>query len=197
MEQVSKFETTKGIDHQNFGLSKADFDQMLEQLKAGDQGLFQTIFLNHFEDCLHYLKSTWKLSHTEAYDVSMDTLLLFRRKLLEGKIRHGNMRFLFTRMAYQLHLKARKKEAQIREVPPEEWWPDEEEPFDEEVLSALGKAWEKLCQDCSALLKRFYFEQFSLQELSQQMEVTAPGLRKRKQRCVEKLRGYFAQYYQH
>ena len=198
MEQVSKsgaLEETKSSQSRNFGLNKAGFDQLLLQLKNGNESLFQTIFLDHFEDCMQYLKSTYRMSHIAAYDASMDALLLFRKKLLEGKIQHGNMRFLFTRMAYQLHLKALQKQDQIQQIPVQEWWPDDEDEFDEEAMQALEKAWNKLCHDCSNILKQFYFYKTTLQDLSTQMNINAASLRKRKQRCVEKLRSHFAKFY--
>ena len=91
--------TTAALLTKNFGLSEEEFVQLKAQLVRGDEKLFQVIFFAHFESCMNYLKHQYKVPHEKAYDVTMDALLLFRRKILEGKVRYGNLRFLFTQMA--------------------------------------------------------------------------------------------------
>ena len=180
----------------NFGLSPKDYIELCNKLKAGDESLFQTIFLAHFEDCMKYLQRKYNLQHEQAYDTTMDTLLLFRRRILDGKISYGNIRFLFTQMASQLYLKATNKTPQLVEESALSGMLDEvEESIDGEVLSALNKAWEQLCDNCMQLLKRFYYEKASLKEIAEDQQKNAAALRKQKQRCVEKLRVHFKQVY--
>lgn len=178
----------------NFGLTPEAFDLLLHKLKARDETLFQTIFLAHFEDCMNYLKSRFSLQHERAYDITMDTLLIFRRRLLEGKIRYGNIRFLFTRMASQLYLKEINRQLPKEEMSEIQAMLDEtEEPIDEESLGLLRQAWEKLCETCQNLLRRFYYHQATLKEIAEEQQKNAAALRKQKQRCVEKLRLHFKQ----
>ncbi|MBR9920724.1 MAG: sigma-70 family RNA polymerase sigma factor [Bacteroidetes bacterium] len=188
--------TTEALPVKNFGLSQESFEQLVVQLKSGDESLFETIFLNHFEDCRNYLVKNNGLSRELAYDMTMDALLLFRKKLQEGKIKYGNLRFLLTRMAHQLYLKSIRKDGKIKEISADELLISyETEEVEPEVMSALGNAWKELCADCAQILKGFYYQKISLQDMAIEKEVTPASLRKRKQRCVEKLRHCFARYY--
>lgn len=177
---------------QNFGLSKEEFDTLRTQMTLGEETLFKTIFMAHFESCLNYLKHQYKISHERAYDVTMDALLLFRRKLIEGKVKYGNLRFFFTQMASHIYLKeiqrapttAIKTEVQLllHEVTYE---------LDEDELKNLNKAWGKLGNTCKELLKRVYYQNEQLKGIAEEYQKPAASLRKQKQRCIEKLRQYF------
>ncbi|MEM9821773.1 MAG: hypothetical protein AAF985_11905, partial [Bacteroidota bacterium] len=178
---------------QNFGMEEAEFEQVLRQLQAGDETLFETIFLAQFEDCIKFLMSHYKIHYTLAYDVSMDALLRFRKRLLAGKISYGNMRFLFTRMAGQFLSESKKYKTVMLEEAREE--AREEAIIEEEVLDALDQAWKQLCKDCCQLLERFYYQKTALKSIALEQGKTEVALRKRKQRCLDKLRRCFAQYY--
>jgi hypothetical protein len=83
---------------------------MAEQLRSGDQQLFERIFLHHFKPCMQFLMHFKNYSHTNAYDATMNTLLEFRQMILEHKLTYGNLRYLFTRIAVFNALKMAKKE---------------------------------------------------------------------------------------
>ena len=97
--------TSSTVLNNNFGLTEHEFDTLRLQLSEGDDSLFERIILAQFESCLRYLQRQYKLPYEKAYDVSMDALLAFRRRLVEGKIRYGNLRFLFTQQASHIYLK--------------------------------------------------------------------------------------------
>jgi RNA polymerase sigma factor (sigma-70 family) len=180
----------------NFNLLSGEFEELVKRLKAGDETLFQKIFLAHFQDCMTYLKNKFRIEHEVAYDVSMETLLLFRKKLLEGKITYGNIRFLFTQMAGQLYLKQVKKQpvqADLSSLTDQLEW--EEELPEQELYPILNKAWKLLCEDCSQLLQQFYYQKASLKEIAEKKNKSAAAIRKQKQRCMEKLRDGFLNYY--
>lgn len=177
--------------NKNFGLTESEFNQLLEALQAGDDRLFEQVFLAHFQDCMHYLMRTYKASHENAYDVTMDTLLVFRKRLQAGKVGYGNLRFLFTQMAGQHYRRWIKKEnlteelvaIEIAELPNFQFEPSDMQLFD--------RAWVQLGSSCKELLKRFYYDGVSLNEIAQQSAKNAAAIRKQKQRCVEKLRALF------
>ncbi len=183
---------------QNFGLSAEEFEQMLRNMQQGDDSLFERVFLAQFEDCMKYLMNRFKIDRSLAYDASMDALLKFQKRLMEGKIQYGNMRFLFTRMASQFLSKQLKDSPLMANLQEEEeageWQIDELE--DEEVLLALDKAWAQLCDACSKILDHFYYRKNSLKELGMQWGKSEAAMRKQKQRCLEKLRTLFSTYYQ-
>ena len=189
----------EGDPAKNFGIDPQTFDDLVTDLRNGGDQLFQQIFLAHFEDCRSYLQRKNSLSYEVAYDLTMDTLLVFRHKLINGKIGYGNLRFLFTQMAHQQFLKQLRTSVssrpleEVAEVAAE----DQEHQFDDEVKSAFQRSWKVLGDGCKDLLKQFYYEETTLEEIAHNLQKKAPSIRKRKQRCMEKLRLLFAERYTH
>ncbi len=177
----------------NFGLTEQSFEELLQSLREGEDTLYEQLFLSHFEDCMHFLQRQYRASYEDAYDATMETMLEFMKRLQAGKVTYGNLRFLFTQMAGQVYLKWIKKERNktslegidLGEAP---------ETFDEETMQLLHRAWEGLCDNCQKLLKQFYYDGVALKAIANSLEKSPAALRKQKQRCVEKLRGLFAQY---
>ena len=182
-----------GQASQNFGLTQEEFNTMLKALQAGNETLFERVFLSQFEESRSYLMKKYNISSSQAYDVTMDALLKFRRRLLVGKIKYGNMRFLFTRMASQFLSETFKlREVVIMDMSEEE----EEEKLDQSVLDALDRAWKGLGEKCSNVLHKYYYKRIKLKDLAVQLERSEAAIRKQKQRCLEQLRLLFLKYYQ-
>lgn len=177
----------------NFNLSSEEFDQMLSALQNGDESLFEQIFLSHFKACCRFLEDRFQASPTDAYDASMEALLKFHKRLKEGKIRYGNLRYLFTQMAGQIYMKW-KRGPQSQAIPENFDLIDEtSDRFNRETMVIFGKAWQKLCQECQGLLQAFYYEKTSLVDIAKKTGKTDVALRKQKQRCLQKLRKHFQQ----
>lgn len=175
----------------NFNLTEDRFNQLRDQLRSGNEELFEQIFLTHFEDCKSFLIKKYNCRPEDAYDASMETMLVFRKKIIEGKIVHDNLRFLFTRMAGQTlirDLKQRKKEHNLgNQIQPDQ----QEETKD---YTVLNKAWDKLGEDCKYLLKNFYYNQIPLKEIAEHTDGSYAAIRKQKERCIHRLRQLFKQY---
>lgn len=179
----------------NFGLSEAQFLTLLTELQQGQETLFEQVFLAHFEDCLRYIQHKYQTNRATAYDVTMDTLLRFRQRLIQGKIKYGNMRFLFTQMAGQHYLKSLQGQQATNTIHHLELAAPLEH-IDEDITEALEKAWASLCQKCQHLLKGFYYDHITLKKLSMLLQHSSEAAtRKQKQRCVDKLRHTFFLHY--
>ena len=190
----TKIKYLPGKKQQNFGMREREFDEMVLQLQAGNEQLFEHVFLAHFGSCVKYLMHKYKTDYDKAYDTTMDTMLVFRKRILAGKVSYGNLRFLFTQMASQLLSKTFKsvtyelsEEHNNRiEIPNER----------EAILDILDQAWNVLCAECSHLLKAFYYDKTPLKVLAKRKGKSDAALRKEKQRCLEKLRVHFLKKYQ-
>jgi len=194
MRQRSSVKHTPAQLKQNFGLTEAAFEEILERMKAGDEALFEKVFLAQFEACMSFLMYRYKVSRSVAYDVSMDALLKFRKRLLAGKISYGNMRYLFTRMASQF-LSDTTKHPTLMLEDMEDDRIDETE-VEDETLDALDMAWSQLGNECKNLLDHFYYKKVALKSIAIQRGKSEAALRKQKQRCLEKLRLHFSKFYQ-
>jgi len=173
----------------NFGLKELEFEEMVLKLKNGDELVFEKIFLNHFQSCIAYLMQNHRIDRELAYDITMDTLLDFRTKLIQGKISYGNLRFLFTKMATQKHLKyvAKSKKSQnITSL-------FESEDLEEDLV-ILEKAMSKLGENCRDILKLNYYDKMTLNNIATLKNISHAALRKQKQRCIFTLKNLFKQF---
>ncbi len=175
----------------NFDLSEDSFHEMIARMKKGDNSIFEVIFLSHFDSCLSYVQTKYNASHRNAYDASMNAMLAFCKGLIDGAIVYGNLRFLFTQMAGQYYLKWLRKDKVKRSIEGIDLAEEEEDSFDEKSLNKLDKAWELLGKECQNLLQAFYFKNKQLKDIAGKYEKSPSAIRKQKQRCIEKLRGYF------
>ncbi len=177
----------------NFGLTEEEFDVLLRALQNGDQRLYEQTFLNHFQPCMQYLQRAYGASHSDAYDATMDTLLVFCKRLRAGKITYGNLRFLFTRIAGQVYFRSKKKQGPLLDTEELPEITEVIDTVDPDALNILNKAWQELCDGCRALLKAFYYENINLNEYASAQGRTHAAVRKQKQRCVKKLSLLFTQ----
>ncbi|QMU64101.1 MAG: hypothetical protein GKR88_07225 [Flavobacteriaceae bacterium] len=182
------------VAFKNFGLTQLEFEIMLEDMKMGNETLFEKIFLSQFEETITYLMHRYKVHYAQAYDVTMDTLLQFRIRLLGGKITYGNMRFLFTQMASQVLLDTFKtKETSLENI--NHILTENKMESNELLLDYLNKVWDMLSEKCQQLLKNYYYNKIPLNKIAIMSRESDQTLRKRKQRCLETLRTSFMKYY--
>ena len=180
----------KRLMKKNFGLTKTQFDELVNQLQSGINTIFERVFLSHFQDCRIYLVRQLNAPTEVAYDVTMDALLEFMKRLKEGKITYGNLRFLFTKMASQIYLKRIKKESHITQID-EIDLPIEMIEVEPSDLAILEQCWDQLQERCQKILKAFYYDNIQLKELADKLEKSPTALRKQKQRCMEHLKELF------
>jgi RNA polymerase sigma factor (sigma-70 family) len=184
---------------QNFGLKKADFDQLVSDLQGGNEKLFETIFVQHFDSCRSYLMRECSAQADDAYDVTVETIIKFRQMLVENKIQYGNLRFYFTKMAKDAYLKiiAKNKKMPIGELDDNasDFADEATESFDDDQVSALDKSWQLLGDDCKNLLRQNVQEGVQLKEIAQNLEQSEANMRKRKERCMAKLKAIFFDNY--
>ncbi|MEO1264038.1 MAG: hypothetical protein AAFZ15_34855 [Bacteroidota bacterium] len=180
----------------NLGLTEEAFSNLLEQLRIGNEQLFEQIFVQYFKKNLNLLKKKYKATHEDAYDCVMWALMRMRQMLLENKVAYGNLENYFSRIAVTRYIKSqsRKKEFPTEEMP--EFSEDESFFFDEETLGILDRAWSHLGESCQNLLKGFYYDKKELKQLTKILgDSSAANTRKRKERCLKKLRELFFKHY--
>ena len=184
---------------QNFGLKKADFDQLMSDLQSGNEKLFETIFVQHFDSCRSYLVRECAAPNDDAYDVTVETIIKFRQMLVDGKIQYGNLRFYFTKMAKDAYLKiiAKNKKMPVGDLGENtpDFADEATESFDDEQVAALEKSWILLDDACKNLLRQHVQEGTQLKEIAQNLEQSETSIRKRKERCMTKLKALFFDNY--
>jgi DNA-directed RNA polymerase specialized sigma24 family protein len=175
----------------NFGMNLKEFDSLCSNLLKGDNTLFEKIYLSHFSECQHYLCKQHKISMEASYDLTMDTLISFRKGLIAGKIQYGNLRFLFTRMAYYLHL---KKQKNLNLLDKEEYQylqsilDKENSAIKESKLNQIQKAVQQLSEDKQKFIEQHFFKKMKLVDIAAQNGQTGPSTRKKKQRILAEIK---------
>lgn len=184
---------------QNFGLTYAAFNNMLHALQKGNETLFEHVFIKHFNDCRGYLIRECTANTEDAYDITIDTIIQFRKRLIEGKIEYGNLRYYFTKMAKDSLLKLfeKNKRLPVKELLLAEADREEEntQDFDEEQLQSLSLAWTKLNAECQELLRNNVYEGIKLRQIALSSNENEANIRKRKERCMDKLKSLFFKVY--
>lgn len=176
----------------NFGLTEAAFEELKSALQAGDRSLFEKVFLGNFEGTVLFLIKKHGIQRADAYDISMEALLLFYQKLKDNKLYYGNLRFLLLQMANQIYLKQQqsgKAHSYIDEMKVDAL--EEKEIVDPQMVEMLNKALGKLCESCRQLMLAVYYEGWSLKKIADDLNKKPEAIRKQKQRCMEKLRTAF------
>ena len=185
----------------NFGLSEIEFKKLLVKLKNGDNKLFEHVFLSHFDKCSTFIAKNYRIDKDEAHDVTMDTLLVFRRALLKDKINYGNMEYLFTLMAKQVLFRKKKKQKKQKiqdiETIQDSLYGEVFDVYEEnEVLrNAVNRAWKELKKECNQLLHAIFFQGLTLKELATKNDLAYETLKKRRQRCLAYLRTLVSKYF--
>ena len=183
-------------NNKNLDLSETNFQDLLLQLQAGNETLFEKLFVGFFKRNLELLKRKYRAEHEDAYDCVMWAMLRMRQLLIENKVTYGNLNNYFTRMAVTKYIKSqtRKKEFATEKLPESNI--DEEQLVDKETLAILNKAWAQLGANCQDLLKGFYYDKIELKQLTEMLNDSSPAnTRKRKERCLKKLRQLFFDAY--
>ena len=178
----------------NFNLSEAEFNALILDLKSGNETLFKQIFLKQFEPSLRHLQSKYQLPREKAYDISMDTMLYYRKLLISDKLHYGNLRFIFNKIASQIYLKQIEKNKRVESVDNFSLHEIQPKENNSEILETLEVSWKKLGADCKIILKHFYYDGLKLYQIAELMSKKPEAVRKQKTRCVNKLRSYISQY---
>jgi DNA-directed RNA polymerase specialized sigma24 family protein len=162
---------THGNPPKNFGLKAGEFDELLERLLHGDEKLFEIIFKSHFDVCRNFLIRKMGADPDVAYDITLDVLVKFRRNLLAGKIKYGNLAALFTIDARNAFLrwseKSKKQESYAGNADDLDLVDHvEDSPDDMENVNSLKIALGKVGNDCYELLNWHYYLEMPMKTIA-------------------------------
>lgn len=181
-------------DKKNFGLSAAEFKTMVSQMRESDNALLYHIYNVHFEYCKNYLKRRFSIGDEDAYDLFMDVMVIFRAKVLNGKITYGNLKFLYTRLAINYYIDRHrlksKLEAAIENFNNKNDYDLNSGLNEENRITIITTCMKKLSPKDAKLLHNLYLDEHQPEELAAEMGITYAALRKRKERALKQLKKY-------
>ncbi len=196
--QISKLECesnlpTEANRNKNFGLSKSEFVLMLKKLREGNEEIIERIFLSEFQKCTSILMSQTGCNKQEAYDLTMDALVEIRKEFLGDKILYGNLESYFiTKSMNQFFRKNNKKRIEIAKFSTDHYFIEdpivEDEGFNLELKELVHQAIESLSEECRDILKLYYFQEWSFQDIAIKLEKGYDAIRKQATRCRDKFK---------
>ena len=190
-------EPTKENRKKNLGLSRSEFKKLCLLLKEGKEVLIEKVYLSHFKECMNYLIFREDAAPDEAHNCSMDALYEIRKDLLKDKILYGNLAYYFTYRAksklYKWRMKQKNTTLSLNGLDFEEEEKTESELIQAELTDLVSEAINKLCEDCTLIIKSFYYDNKSLKEIAEKMEKSHTAIRKQTTRCRDKLRKFLGE----
>ncbi len=171
-------------------MNATEFDQIVKELQAGNEKAIDGIFIEHYTYVLDWLQKKYQCDIADAKDVYMDGFLKFRRAILKGSVKHGNIRgYLITivKNIWLQKLEKNKRSVSLDTLETEQadyYLGSKSGLYDEDFdpltkaetannlsqqksnqLDAFQAAWTKLGEKCRRLLKGFYIDRIGLKQL--------------------------------
>jgi RNA polymerase sigma factor (sigma-70 family) len=180
-------------------MTKSEFDKLVGELKAGENGALKNIFQENSKYCIGKLIFNFKCSSEDAEDIYTDAVLNFRDKIIKDRITIiTDLRSYLYATCKNMLLVRFKKEKRIVAAAANLYEPmdNSEIEFDnentltyhEEIFKLTEKALTALPEKCQALLRAFYFDKNSLDEIAVKYNMANANVAKvTKSRCFQKL----------
>jgi len=178
----------KDLD-KNFELTALEFDNLLFRLEEGDEQLFESVFLAQFKPAINYLKKRFHAEHELAYDTVMSTMTTFFTRLKAGKVKYGNLRYLFIQMLVQEYYRQSKKVWSFEEFDGVDIADDEDSQV--QIMELFDQAFARLGEGCQTLLYAYYYDDLNYTDLSEKLGKSQVAVRKQKQRCLQQFKLLF------
>lgn len=180
-------------------MTKEDFNDLVLRLKRGDNTSLS--YLHPFQDaCIQMLviKSGSRCDQDQAYDLFVDSVLDFRKNVLQDKVEFENIKAYLRRMCWNKWLalvRSNDRKDNKQEVVTSQLYSqvdDDTSEFMEELystrLSQLDEAMQQLSEQCRKVLYMAIAEEQSMTEIAKQLNMASPDVAKTtKSRCYKKL----------
>lgn len=175
-------------------------DEILRQLQNGDEKTLKQVYKQHYQMVVHLVMNNGG-SLQEAKDVYQEALILFYEKVREDSF-ELNCRiktFLYS-VSRRMWLKQlqRKNRFTSNLSDTEEYIevPWEEMGQKEEQFNAMHQALESLGEPCRSILKDFYMNNQSMEEITEKFGYTnADNAKNQKYKCLKRLKKMFFDVY--
>lgn len=173
--------------------TQSELSQWIDQLKAGNNQPLETLFERYGHYCVRTLQRRTGCALQDAEDIIQESVIVFRSNAITGRITHAqNLRsYLYT---ICLNLYRAQTERQVvraqRQQEAAERWSDydatlsDSEAYQERVQIVLS-ALDQLRPSCQRLLRCFYLQGYTMQEIAEQLNLASAHVAKNmKYQCL-------------
>lgn len=172
--------------------------EIIDQLRKGDDGLFRKFYLHEQERFLAWCHKELDLNAEEAQDFYQESQMYLYENIVLGKLDQLTSQlstYLYSIAKNQIRMKHRKLSTVLKH---EDrlcehliFLKGEEESNEEKVLAARRVTEEigRMLEPCKTLLRLFYYENLSFKDIAARMGYKNDTVAKnQKKRCLERLR---------
>jgi len=177
-------------------MEQKELESLKVELRSGCQKRFKLIFESNSEYCINKLLFLHSCSLEDAQDIYVDAIINFREKIIVGKIDAvGDIKTYLYGTCKNMLLTRIRKQQRVSEAISEFYSGHSDSDIDQghlkykEHISQLTKeALALLPEKCQHLLKLFYFDKLSMEDIAAKMQFANANVTKvSKARCFQKL----------
>ncbi|HZH55022.1 MAG TPA: RNA polymerase sigma factor [Sphingobacteriaceae bacterium] len=169
-------------------------NNLIEQIRAGDKKEIEHIYNQHREEFLAYA-DRFSIQTDEAVDIYQDSIIVLYENIMSQKLTSltsSLKTYLFAIGKYKM-LNSMKVKQPTEDITAYEYLLHEETDHEflskEENIEKMQTAYRKLGAKCREVLRLYYYENQSLQEIMQKLDYASKDVVKsQKSRCVKQIR---------
>lgn len=167
---------------------------IIKEIKSGNQKTIEMIYIQHKKEFLVFA-SRLTACEEEALDIYQDSIVTMYENIVSGKLTtltSSLKTYLFAIGKYKLYSIQKVKSSTERLSDYEFHLKQESEDdflVEEENVEKIQKAYQQLGNKCKEVLKLFYYENYSIEEIKDLLDYTSKDVVKsQKSRCIKHLK---------
>jgi RNA polymerase sigma-70 factor (ECF subfamily) len=170
--------------------------EIIQKIRSGGQTELGMIYEEYRKEFLQWITKEYECSSDDSKDIYQLAILIFYDNIKKGKLEHlvSSVKTYLFGIGKNIAKDNRRKEKKFTPINQEKWLKEYliDEPdqvMDENTFNFAKKALEKLGQPCQRLIELFYYENKSMQEITEAMQYKNPETAKnQKCKCMARLR---------
>ena len=168
--------------------------RLIEQIQSGDQELLVKIYAEYKIEFLAYT-SRFSISDEDAVDIYQDSMIVLYENILSGKLSSltsSVKTYLFAIGKYKIYNTLKVKVTPV-DFEDYEFLLAEEDKEElllrEKNIEQLQKAYHELGNKCKEIIKLFYYENLTIEEIKNRLAYTSKDVVKtQKSRCIKQIK---------
>lgn len=169
-------------------------ERLIQDIQSGNQKTVEEIYTQYKSDFLVYALR-FSVSNEDAVDIYQDSVIVLYENILSGKLTDFSSSvktYLFAIGKYKIYNSLKVKNTTENFEDYEFLLKDETEEIllpEEENIEKIQNAFKQLGSKCREVLKLFYYENQSIEEIKDRLNYTSKDVVKsQKSRCIKQLK---------
>lgn len=175
-------------------------EDIIERIKFGDQSELKKIYEQYRKEFLSWIIKEYNCSEEDGKDIYQLAILVFYDNIRQGKLQYlvSTAKTYLFGVAKNIYMQQLRKAKKLSSIDQEKWIKNHVAEVDDEddntdlLLEKARNALSKLGSPCQQVIKMFYYEKKSMEELTQILGYkNAETAKNQKCKCMKRLRRLF------